>query len=86
HLEGGKGTALLWLVKRIMDREIHRAAARNGGTLKTLTSVYLDEFTAFGKLPGIEDNLKTMRSKGAAFHVSVQNLANGRSVYGRDVW
>ncbi|RIH90172.1 Type IV secretory system Conjugative DNA transfer [Meiothermus luteus] len=86
HLEGGKATALLWLVKRIMDREIHRAAARNGGTLKTLTSVYLDEFTAFGKLPGIEDNLKTMRSKGAAFHVSVQNLANGRSVYGRDVW
>jgi len=86
HLEGGKATALLWLVKRIMDREIHRAAARNGGTLKTLTSVYLDEFTAFGKLPGIEDNLKTMRSRGAAFHVSVQNLANGRSVYGRDVW
>jgi len=86
HLEGGKATALLWLVKRILDREIHRAAARNGGTLKTLTSVYLDEFTAFGKLPGIEDNLKTMRSKGAAFHVSVQNLANGRSVYGRDVW
>ena len=86
HLEGGKGTALLWLVKRIMDREIHRAAARNGGTLPTLTSVYLDEFTAFGKLPGVEDNLKTMRSKGAAFHVSVQNLANGRSVYGRDVW
>ena len=86
HLEGGKATALLWLVKRIMDREIHRAAARNKGTLKTLTSVYFDEFTAFGKLPGIEDNLKTMRSKGAAFHVSVQNLANGRSVYGRDVW
>ncbi|GIW28983.1 MAG: hypothetical protein KatS3mg070_2346 [Meiothermus sp.] len=86
HLEGGKATALLWLVKRILDREIHRAAARNGGTLKTLTSVYLDEFTAFGKLPGIEDNLKTMRSKGAAFHISVQNLANGRSVYGRDVW
>lgn len=86
HLEGGKATALLWLVKRIMDREIHRAAARNGGTLPTLTSVYLDEFTAFGKLPGIEDNLKTMRSKGAAFHISVQNLANGRSVYGRDVW
>lgn len=86
HLEGGKATALLWLVKRILDREIHRAAARNGGTLKALTSVYLDEFTAFGKLPGIEDNLKTMRSKGAAFHVSVQNLANGRSVYGRDVW
>lgn len=86
HLEGGKATALLWLVKRILDREIHRAAARNGGTLPTLTSVYLDEFTAFGKLPGIEDNLKTMRSKGAAFHISVQNLANGRSVYGRDVW
>jgi len=86
HLEGGKATALLWLVKRILDREIHRAAARNGGTLKTLTSVYLDEFTAFGKLPGIEDNLKTMRSKGAAFHISVQNLANGRSVYGRDAW
>ncbi|PZA07426.1 type IV secretory system conjugative DNA transfer family protein [Meiothermus sp. Pnk-1] len=86
HLEGGKATALLWLVKRILDREIHRAAARGGGTLKTLTSVYLDEFTAFGKLPGIEDNLKTMRSKGAAFHISVQNLANGRSVYGRDVW
>lgn len=86
HLEGGKATALLWLVKRILDREIHRAAARNGGTLKALTSVYLDEFTAFGKLPGIEDNLKTMRSRGAAFHVSVQNLANGRSVYGRDVW
>lgn len=86
HLEGGKATALLWLVKRIMDREIHRAAARNGGALRTLTSIYLDEFTAFGKLPGIEDNLKTMRSKGAAFHISVQNLANGRSVYGRDVW
>lgn len=86
HLEGGKATALLWLVKRIIDREIHRAAARNRGALPALTSVYLDEFTAFGKLPGIEDNLKTMRSKGAAFHVSVQNLANGRSVYGRDAW
>lgn len=86
HLEGGKATALLWLIKRIIDREIHRAAARNKGTVPTLTSVYLDEFTAFGKLPGIEDNLKTMRSKGIAFHVSVQNLANGRSVYGRDPW
>jgi len=86
HLEGGKGTALLWLIKRILDREIHRAAARNGGTVKTLTSIYFDEFTAFGKLPAIEDNLKTMRSKGIAFHVSLQNLANGRSVYGRDAW
>jgi type IV secretion system protein VirD4 len=86
HLEGGKATALLWLVKRILDREINRAAARGGGTLPVLTSIYLDEFTAFGKLPGIEDNLKTMRSKGAAFHISVQNLANGRSVYGREVW
>ncbi len=86
HLEGGKATALLWLVKRIMDREIHRAAARNRGSLPTLTSLYLDEFTAFGRLPGIEDNLKTMRSKGVAYHISLQNLANGRSVYGRDAW
>lgn len=86
HLEGGKATALLWLVKRIIDREIHRAAAKGRGSLPVQTSVYLDEFTAFGKLPGIEDNLKTMRSKGVAWHVSVQNLANGRSVYGRDVW
>lgn len=86
HLEGGKGTVLLWLVKRVLDREIHRAAAANNGVLPTLTSVYLDEFTAFGRLPGIEDNLKTMRSKGLAYHVSLQNLANGRSIYDKDSW
>lgn len=88
HLVEGNaaGYVLLRLLKRIIDVKTMEVANKNGGRLPVATSVYWDEFPNFGLLPGIKENLGTMRSRRVAYHIAVQNTDQGRAVYGDDEW
>ena len=82
--DNASGYVLLKLLKRIVDLKTLQHANRNGGRLKVPVSVYWDEFPNFGFLPGIKENLGTMRSRRVAYHIAVQNTDQGRAVYGEE--
>jgi type IV secretion system protein VirD4 len=84
--DNASGYVLLKLLKRIVDLKTLQYANRHGGRLKVPLSVYWDEFPNFGFLPGIKENLGTMRSRRVAYHIAVQNTDQGRAVYGDDEW
>ncbi len=84
EIQGGQGQVLLRLIKRMIDRAILSACSKNNGRLKTHLNLYLDEFPSFGPLPNIAENLATMRSRRVAFHIAMQNLAQGQAVYGKE--
>ncbi|ULR39736.1 type IV secretory system conjugative DNA transfer family protein [Thermus sp. NEB1569] len=84
--DNASGYVLLKLLKRIVDLKTLQYANANGGRLKVPTSVYWDEFPNFGFLPGIKENLGTMRSRRVAYHIAVQNTDQGRAVYGEEEW
>ena len=83
-IQGGQGQVLLRLIKRVLDRAILSVSGKNGGRLPVHLSIYLDEFPSFGPIPNIADNLATMRSRRVAYHIAMQNLAQGQAVYGKE--
>ena len=84
--DNASGYVLLKLLKRIVDLKTLQYANQHGGRLNVPTSVYWDEFPNFGFLPGIKENLGTMRSRRVAYHIAVQNTDQGRAVYGEEEW
>lgn len=84
RLGGLKGQALLQMIKRMIDNTINKVAQENGGRCPTHTSIYIDEFPSFGRIPDIARNLRTMRSRNICYQLSFQNRADGYEVYGRD--
>ncbi len=84
EIQGGQGQVLLRLIKRILDRAILNVCSHNEGRLPVHLSIYLDEFPSFGALPNIAENLATMRSRRVAYHIAMQNLAQGQAIYGRE--
>jgi type IV secretory pathway TraG/TraD family ATPase VirD4 len=78
-----RGQTLLQLLKRALDSALLEASTKRGGRLPVHTSIYLDEFAALGKLPNVGDNFATMRSRNVAYHVSLQNRAQGEAIYGK---
>lgn len=84
EIQGGKGQALLQLIKRLLDRAILAAAHANHGRLKRHTVVYLDEFPSFGPLPNMTEMLATMRSRRVSYLISFQDHAQGYAVYGKE--
>jgi len=81
-VKGGAGRVLLRLLKRAIDTALLRTADRHGGKLPVHTNVYIDEFANMGELPDIAEMLNTMRSRRVAYHLSLQNRAQGEHVYG----
>ena len=77
-----RGQVLLQLIKRLLDRTLIQTANAHGGRLPVHTSVYLDEFTSLGALPHVGETFATMRSRRVAYHISLQNRAQGEAVYG----
>lgn len=86
QIQGGKGQVLLRLLKRVLDQAILSVAGEHGGRLPQHLSIYLDEFPSFGPLPNIGENLATMRSRRVAYHIAMQNRAQGEAIYGRDAF
>lgn len=84
HLQGTRAKVLLKLIKRAIDLALLRTANEHAGRLPNHTSFYLDEFANLGVLPNIGENFATMRSRRVAYHVSLQNRAQGEALYGRD--
>ncbi len=84
EIQGGQGQVLLRLIKRVLDKAILSVAGKNGGRLPVHLSIYLDEFPSFGPIPNIAENLATMRSRRVAYHIAMQNLAQGQAVYGKE--
>ena len=84
HLQGTKAHVLLKLIKRAIDLSLLKTANAYGGKLPNHTSFYLDEFANLGALPNVSENFATMRSRRVAYHVSLQNRAQGEALYGRD--
>jgi type IV secretion system protein VirD4 len=84
EIQGGQGQVLLRLIKRVLDRAILNVCGQNEGRLPVHLSIYLDEFPSFGPLPNIAENLATMRSRRVAYHIAMQNLAQGQAIYGRE--
>jgi type IV secretion system protein VirD4 len=84
EIQGGQGQVLLRLIKRVLDRAILNVCGQNEGRLPVHLSIYLDEFPSFGPLPNIAENLATMRSRRVAYHIAMQNLAQGQALYGRE--
>ncbi len=86
EIQGGQGQVLLRLIKRVLDRAILNVCGQNAGRLPIHLSLYLDEFPSFGQLPNIAENLATMRSRRVAYHIAMQNLAQGQALYGREAF
>ncbi len=86
ELMRSRGQTLLQLVKRILDSALIRTANAHGGQLPVHTSIYLDEFASLGPLPNVGEGFATMRSRRVAYHVSLQNRAQGEAVYGREAF
>jgi type IV secretion system protein VirD4 len=84
EIQGGQGQVLLRLIKRVLDKAILSVSGKNDGRLPIHLSIYLDEFPSFGPIPNIADNLATMRSRRVAYHIAMQNLAQGQAVYGKE--
>ncbi len=84
HLQGTRAKVLLKLIKRAIDLTLLKTANEHGGRLPNHVSFYLDEFANLGVLPNIAENFATMRSRRVAYHVSLQNRAQGEALYGRD--
>ena len=84
HLQGTKAKMLLKLIKRAIDLALLKTANTHGGRLPNHVSFYLDEFANLGVLPNIAENFATMRSRRVAYHVSLQNRAQGEALYGRE--
>ena len=81
-VEDGSGALLLQLVKKILDKYIQKAAFKNGGRVKNPVSFYLDEFANLGIIPNIATNLATNRQRQISYHLSLQNLSQGKAIYG----
>ena len=86
HLQGTRATVLLKLLKRSIDLALLKTANTHGGRLPTHLSFYLDEFANLGVLPNVSEMFATMRSRRVAYHVSLQNRAQGEALYGRDTF
>ena len=86
EIQGGQGQVLLRLIKRVLDQSILNVCAQNEGRLPVHLSIYLDEFPSFGPIPNIAENLATMRSRRVAYHIAMQNLAQGQALYGREAF
>ncbi len=84
HLQGTRATVLLKLLKRAIDLSLLKAANAHSGKLPNHVSFYLDEFANLGVLPNVGETFATMRSRRVAYHVSLQNRAQGEALYGRD--
>ena len=84
HLQGTKAKMLLKLIKRAIDLALLKTANANEGQLPNHVSFYLDEFANLGVLPNIAENFATMRSRRVAYHVSLQNRAQGEALYGKE--
>ena len=84
HLQGTKAKMLLKLIKRAIDLSLLKTANANRGQLPNHVSFYLDEFANLGVLPNIAENFATMRSRRVAYHVSLQNRAQGEALYGKE--
>lgn len=83
---GANGQMFLQLVKRSIDNELGEVSREHGGVFPIPISYYLDEFANFGPLPDIGSDFATMRSRRLAYHVTVQNMAQGAAVYGHQEW
>ena len=86
ELMRSRGQTLLQLIKRVLDSALIRTANAHGGRLPVHTSIYLDEFASLGPLPNVGESFATMRSRRVAYHVSLQNRAQGEAVYGREAF
>lgn len=82
HIDTGSGKLLLQLIKRMIDSALSETAYQNGGELPVPVSFYLDEFPSLGKLPNVESNFATMRSRRVAYHLTIQNISQGKAIYG----
>jgi len=86
QLQGSRGQVLLQLIKRVLDKMLLTVAAENGNRLPVHTVFYLDEFPSFGYLPNMDEMTATVRERRGSYIISLQNLAQGQRVYGRDTW
>lgn len=84
EIQGGKGQTLLQLIKRLLDRAVLQTAHKHGGKLPHHTAFYLDEFPSFGYLPNMTEMLATMRSRRVSYLLSLQDHAQGYSVYSKE--
>lgn len=81
-VQGGRGQLVLQLIKRAIERALMQTADRHGGQLPRHVSIYMDEFAAMGPLPNVSEMMATMRSRRIAYHLSLQNKAQGEALYG----
>lgn len=85
-LRGVKGRVVMQLLKRMVDQALMAVAVEHGGILPLHANFYLDEFANMGVIPDIEKNLATMRSRRVSYHITLQNRAQGKAVYGEAVF
>lgn len=79
-LQDRGGQLFLQLFKRYLDSVLIEES-KERGRVKVPVEVYLDEFTNLGYLPRMSDNLSTMRSRGVAYVLALQSIAQGLERY-----
>lgn len=86
NIDSGSGKLLLQLIKRLVDSALSETAYAHQGSVPVPVSFYLDEFPSLGKLPNVESNFATMRSRRVAYHLTIQNISQGKAIYGTDAF
>lgn len=86
NIDSGSGKLLLQLIKRLIDSALSETAYTHQGAVPVPVSFYLDEFPSLGKLPNVESNFATMRSRRVAYHLTIQNISQGKAIYGQDAF
>ena len=86
NIDSGSGKLLLQLIKRLIDSALSETAYQHQGAVPVPVSFYLDEFPSLGKLPNVESNFATMRSRRVAYHLTIQNISQGKAIYGQDAF
>ncbi len=56
-----------------------------GGENNMQTLLLMDEFASFGKIPGFEKDISTLRSKSVNIFIILQSLAQLDRIYGEDI-
>jgi hypothetical protein len=70
------------LITRLLRAANREAARRPGGRLPRPLCLYLDDLAALGRLPGLETQLNTLRSRDVRVTAAVQSLAQLDHWYG----
>lgn len=74
--------AMFW--QSLFEKNLYQADHQPTGTLPVPVHAFLDEFANIGKIPGFEQLMATIRSRGMSASIVVQSYSQGKAIWKED--